>query len=180
MIKDSDIYVSRTEDLSEQERNSIVSLCIAASGEPSFAELFVWVPSGGLHVVAKHAGKIIGHAMATTRWAQPEEHPILETAYIDAVSVMPERHGKGVGSAVMQRIAESIQAFEIACLETSRPSFYEHLGWERWRGPKAGRRGHELIPTPDEQNVMILRLPKTPVLNLRGLLTIEHQEVRIW
>src|SRR5262249_15236616 len=26
--------------------------------------------------------------------------------------------------------------------------FYEHLGWQRWRGPLAGRRNWELVPTP--------------------------------
>ncbi len=179
MHKESNIVTARTEDLNESERQEITSVCIAAHNEPSFANLFNWV-SDGLHVVAKHAGTIIGHAMVTTRWVQPEGNPIMETAYIDAVSVSPEYHSKGVGTAVMQRIAESIDGYQIACLETSRPSFYEHLGWERWQGPKAGRRGSELIPTPDEQHVMILRLPKTPNLDLNGLLTIEDQIARIW
>ena len=174
------LTVSRTQDLSARQRQEIVDVCIAAFSEVSFADLFTWVPSGGLHVVAWHAGRIIGHAMATTRWAQPAGCAMLETAYIDAVGVLPECQGQRVGSAVLTHMAASINGYQIACLETDRPSFYQNLGWERWPGPKAGRREGALIPTPDEQNVMILRLPKTPALNLAGLLTIDDQGVRFW
>jgi hypothetical protein len=36
-----------------------------------------------------------------------------------------------------------------------------------------------LIPTPDQDGVMILRLPRTPPLDLDGLLSI-HVQGRIW
>ena len=62
----------------------------------------------------------------------------------------------------------------------NRTDFFERLGWQRWRGPRAGRSGHELIPTPEQQNIMILRLATTPPLDLDRLLTIETQAGRIW
>ena len=37
-----------------------------------------------------------------------------------------------------------------------------------------------LVPTQDQKGIMILRLPRTPALNLEVLLTIECQPGRIW
>jgi len=48
-----------------------------------------------------------------------------------------------------------------------------------WRGPLAGRRATELLPTPDQQGVMILRLAHTPPLDIDRLLVIEY-DGRIW
>lgn len=80
----------------------------------------------------------------------------------------------------MAELVRQLGDYEIACLETDRPGFYERLGWQIWRGPKAGRSVTGLIPTPATQIVMVYHLPQTPLLNLDGLLTIETQGARIW
>ena len=80
----------------------------------------------------------------------------------------------------MRRLAAEIDNYEIGCLQTDKPGFYERLGWELWRGPLAGRGDDGLIPTPDQRGVMILRLRQTPALDLHGRLTIEAQPHRIW
>jgi aminoglycoside 2'-N-acetyltransferase I len=82
------------------------------------------------------------------------------------VATLPVYQGQGYGSAVMRQLAKDIGDFDIACLETDRPAFYERLGWEAWRGPLAGRSEDGLIPTPEQTGIMILRLPRTPALNL--------------
>jgi hypothetical protein len=50
--------------------------------------------------------------------------------------------------------------YVIACLETERRTFYERLGREVWRGPRAGRSKDRLIPTPDQTGIMIPPYPK--------------------
>lgn len=121
------------------------------------------------------------HALVTTRWLQPEGLPLLKTAYVDAVATLPAYQGRGLGSAVMRRLAQEIEPeYLIACLETERRAFYERLGWEVWRGPLAGRSEQGLIPTPEQTGIMILRLSRTPALNLDATLTIECQTGRIW
>ena len=48
--------------------------------------------------------------------------------------------------------------FELGALATGRWSFYERLGWERWRGPTFARDGDEVIRTEDDDDaVMVLR-----------------------
>ncbi len=77
----------------------------------------------------------------------------------------------------MRYLGAGIAEYEIGCLETDRVSFYARVGWEAWRGALTGRKGRELLPTPDQKGIMILRLPRTllldPVLDLDGSLTIE-------
>lgn len=153
-------------------------LCSAAH-QADFSLLFDLLPPDSLHILGTVAGRLAGHAVVTTRWLQPEGLPLLKTAYVDAVATLPEYQKQGLGSAVMRRLAPEISEYEIACLETERVGFYERLGWEAWRGSLAGRRGSELLPTPDQKGIMILRLPRTPALDLDRSLTIEY-DGRIW
>ncbi|MCL4266253.1 MAG: GNAT family N-acetyltransferase [Anaerolineae bacterium] len=175
------ITSARTEELDPATRTAIIQLCIAAHQEEDFQHLFSYVPSGGLHFLAYRDELLVGHALVTTRWLQPEGHPILKTAYVDAVSTLPAYQGYGYGSALLRRLASEIgDEYVIACLETERTAFYNRLGWEVWHGPLAGRDEHGLIPTPDQTGVMILRLGQLPALDLDQGLTIECQPGRIW
>lgn len=172
---------AKTEELNASTRASIIQLCIAAHQEDSFLKLFDHVPSGGLHFLAYREEQLVSHALVTTRWLQPEGHPELKTAYVDAVATLPMYQGQGYGSSLMRQLAGEIEdEYAIACLETDRPAFYERLGWEIWRGPLAGRSERGLIPTPEQRGIMILRLPGTPAIDLDGGLTIECQTGRIW
>jgi aminoglycoside 2'-N-acetyltransferase I len=80
----------------------------------------------------------------------------------------------------MRQLASAVDDCDIACLETDRVAFYERLGWEEWRGPLGGRSAEGFIPTADQSGIMILRLARTPNLDLRQLLTIEAHPARIW
>ena len=81
----------------------------------------------------------------------------------------------------MLKLAGDIdREYAIACLETDRETFYERLGWQTWRGPLAGRGEHDLIPTPEQRGIMVLRLSQTPPLDFDSMLTIESQSGRIW
>ncbi|HWL91010.1 MAG TPA: GNAT family N-acetyltransferase [Actinomycetota bacterium] len=176
-----EIDTRRTSELDETIRADVVRLCIDAHQQPDFENLFSYLPPEGLHVLARNKDKLVGHAVVTNRWLQPEGLPLLRTAYVDAVATSPAAQQRGVGTAVMRRLAEAVgDDFEIACLETESVSFYERLGWEEWRGPLAGRSDEGLIPTPDQKGIMILRLPGTPELDLNLLLTIESHPARIW
>lgn len=174
------VTFARTEDLDAATRAAIIQVCIAAHQEEDFQHLFNYIPGGGRHFLAYRDETVVSHAVVTTRWLQPAELPILKTAYIDAVSTLPVYQGQGYASAVMRYLAQNIDDYEIAGLETDRPSFYTRLGWEVWRGPLAGRSEQGLVPTPEQKGIMILRLARTPALNLDDALTIECQADRVW
>ena len=145
--------------------------------------MFSLLPPDGLHTFAYDGDELVSHAVRTIRAAQPEGHPVLRTAYVDAVSTAPSVQGRGFGSHVLRELARLADddGFEIGCLETDRQGFYARLGWEEWRGPLAGREPDgSLVPTPDQTGIMILRLARTPELDLESLLTIERQPRRFW
>jgi GNAT superfamily N-acetyltransferase len=179
MTESVNITSAPTEALNANTRSSIIQLCLAAFQEEDFRNLFFYIPSGGLHTLAYRGTEVVGHAVVTTRWLQPEGQPLLKTAYVDAVAALPTYQGQGIGSAVMRHLASVIPDYEIACLATGRVSFYARLGWEEWRGPLAGKKGTELMPTPDQTGIMILRLARTPALDLDSSLTVEY-DGRIW
>src|SRR5687768_16864038 len=121
----------RTQDLSETERSIIVSLCTQAH-QVDFSPLFSFLPPDGLHVLAYDEERLVSHAVVTTRWLQPDNLPLLKTAYVDAVATQPLYQGQGIGSTLMRHLASVISDYEIACLETERVSFYAQLGWQEW------------------------------------------------
>jgi aminoglycoside 2'-N-acetyltransferase I len=173
------VIVALTEDLNPTTRSAIIDLCIAAHQEADFRRLFSYIPAGGRHFLAYCDEELVSHAVVTTRWLQPEGRPLLKTAYVDAVATLPAYQGRGYGTLVMQQLANNIADYELACLETDRPVFYERLGWEEWRGLLAGRKEGELMPTPEQKGIMILQLAHTPPLDLDSSLTVEY-DGRIW
>ncbi len=175
-----ELRTMRTSDMDKETRESVVGLCIDAHREEDFQNLFTYLPPEGLHVLAYLEEQLVGHAVVTVRWLQAGKGPVLRTAYVDAVATSPTNRRQGIGSAVMQHLASVIDDCDIACLETDRVAFYERLGWEEWRGPLGGRSAEGFIPTPDQSGIMILRLARTPNLDLRLLLTIEAHPARIW
>ena len=108
----------------------------------------------------------------------------MRTAYVEAVATAPGHQRKGLATAVLQRLGEVVAAdpsWELAALSPSDAAFYERLGWELWRGPLAIRRDGRLEPSPDDEQVMIQRLPRTPAtLDTTTLLTAEWREGELW
>ena len=175
-----ELRTKRTSDMDQRTRETVVRLCIDAHQEEDFQNLFSYLPPEGLHVLAYLDERLVGHAVVTIRWLQAGNGPLLRTAYVDAVATSPTDQGLGIGSAVMRHLASVVGDCDIACLETDRVAFYERLGWEEWRGSLGGRSTKGFIPTPDQSGIMILRLGRTPNLDLHQLLTIEAHTARIW
>src|SRR2546423_15519139 len=153
---------ARTEELNAETRASIIHVCRTAHQEDDFTHLFSYIPCGGIHVLAYREHEVVSHAVATTRWLQPEDLPLLRTAYIDAVATLPAYQGQGIASTLMRHLATVLADFEMACLETERVSFYARVGWEVWRRPVRGRRAKEHPPTPPPNRVMDSRPAPTP------------------
>src|SRR5687768_3728265 len=130
----------------------------AAFGDGGFAEEDWQHTFGGRRVLAMDGEVPVGHAAVVSRLLHVGERP-LRTGYVEGVATAPDRHGTGVGSAVMSAAADIVRAdHEMGALSTSRHTFYGRLGWERWLGATYVRDGANLIRTADEDDgVMVLR-----------------------
>ena len=164
--------------LSGDQRQAVLKLCDAAYGEPTqqyFADV-----GPGRHFLGYADGRLVAHVMVVERSLQPDGLPALRTAYVELVATAPRQQGKGYASTLLRYLATAVLDFDVAALSPSAPEFYSRLGWELWQGPLSTRMTTGIEPTPDEQ-VMILRLPRTPsALDLRASLSIEWRPGEVW
>lgn len=172
------LVVLPTEALSDATRAAIVALCIRAFAHDRHTALFDYV-THSLHVLASLDGALVGHACWAMRWLEPAGLQPLRTAYVDAVATEPDYQRRGIGSAVMQRLAQEAAACQLQALSTDNAAgFYERLGWERWQGPTAGRSPRGLHPTDDL--VLIRRTTTTPALDSTALLIADDRGGSPW
>ncbi len=172
------IRVVPSSDLSRAEREAIVALCNRAYGEELglLFETFV----GATHALGYVGGRLVSHALWVTRYLCVGDGLLLRTAYVELVATDPGYRGRGFASALLKRLALEIQEFDLAALSPSDPAFYARLGWELWRGPLLIRTESGLLASPADEQVMILRLPKTPPLDLSAPLSAEWRAGELW
>ncbi len=171
------IEVVTSDQLTSGNESAILDLCRRAYDEELGS--YFRALRGGTHVMGYLEDRLVSHAMWVTRWLQPEGGPLLRTAYVELVATDPGVQRQGHASAVMRRLAEAIVDFDLGAISASTAGIYARLGWEMWRGPLSIRGQEGLIATPDEE-VMILRLPRTPPLDLRAPLSAEWRAVEEW
>jgi aminoglycoside 2'-N-acetyltransferase I len=172
------IRVISGDALTAAERHTLVALCNRAYGE-NLGPLFDTF-AGPTHLLGSVGGKLVSHALWVTRYLQPGELPPLRTAYVEMVATAEAYRNRGYASALMRRLAEEVRDFDLAALSPSSPGYYERLGWECWRGPLFIRTAEGPVRSPEDEEVMILRLPKTPALDLTAPLSAEWREGELW
>jgi aminoglycoside 2'-N-acetyltransferase I len=163
--------------LTKTEWAAIIALCDLAFAE-DFSRYFAPF-ARSWHVLVRQGGALVSHACWVERWLQPAGLPLLRTAYIEAVATHPAWQRRGYGTLAMTRLAEEIVGYDLGALSPAAAKFYERLGWEGWRGPTAIRTDAGLLPTPDEE-IMILRLLQTPPLDPDAAISAEWREGEVW
>lgn len=136
---------------------------------------------GGTHVLLRESGAVVAHGSVVPRRIRTGAHD-WDAGYVEAVAVLPDRHGAGVGSRVMEEVAAVLrEQHELGVLSTGRHSFYERLGWERWRGPSYVERGPDLVRTPeDDDGLMVLRFGRSAGLDLRQPISCPDRPGDVW
>ena len=174
-----EIKVIHSKLTSETLRKEIVSLCNRAYEQnmETLFETFV----DATHILGYYNDLLVCHALWVTRHLQVGTNPILHTAYIEAVATETNFRNRGFASAIMKYAIGEIHDYELGALSPFRVEYYERLGWERWRGPLFIRtKEGNLMPSLDGEEVMIYRLPKTPILDLNAPLSAEWREGELW
>lgn len=138
---------------------------------------------GGVHVPAREAGRLIGHASAVPRQIRFGDQPWRTVGYVEAVATEPERQGEGVGRRTMERLHTEIRSWwPAALLSTGRATgFYEGLGWERWRGLSFTRTAEDGVVADGEHGgLMILRVDPAVVPDLSVAVTCLDRPGDAW
>ena len=177
----SDVCVFTTAELG-LERLAAVRCLLEVAFEGDFSDEDWDHALGGWHVlVTADDGALVAHtAVVPRRLYVADRH--FRSGYVEAVGTAPSRQGTGVGSLAMEAIGELLpRHFELGALATGRWSFYERLGWERWRGPTFARDGDEVLRTAeDDDAVMVLRFGPSADIELTAALTCEARQGDDW
>jgi len=170
--------VCEGQNISIDERKYIIAFCSRAFEQD--LEIFFNTFSQPTHILGYQAGKLVSHALWVTRWLKVDHDRLFRTAYVEAVATEEAYRGRGYASKIMSRLEMEIQDYELGALSPFNVRFYERLGWELWRGPLYIRTEAELIRSPKDEEVMILRLPESPDLDLSVPLSAEWREGKLW
>ena len=136
---------------------------------------------GGVHVWVTGSRGLISHGSLVDRTLVCSGET-LRVGYVEAVATEESYRREGHGARVMRQIGELTRAsYPLAALSTGTHAFYETLGWERWRGPTFvdGANGRERTPG-DDGDVMILRTPRSPHLDLDGDIVCDWRSGDVW
>jgi aminoglycoside 2'-N-acetyltransferase I len=172
------IQVVRSDSLSDIDRRTLISLCSRAFEEELEPLFNTFVDA--THVLGYWDGSLVSHALWITRSLQVGTGPLLRTAYVEAVATEQAYRHRGFATEIMKRVADEVQDFDLAALSPFSVAYYERLGWELWRGPLFVRTENGLSPSLDDEEVMVLRLPGTPDLDLDASLSAEWREGELW
>jgi GNAT superfamily N-acetyltransferase len=167
-----------TAALDIDQRRAVLELCKVAYDEDLTRYLADIGP--GLHALARADGALVAHAMIVPRQLETAGH-VLTTAYVELVATHPDARRRGYGSAVLRALAGRMDAYDIGALSPSDARFYARLGWELWRGPLCVHTNDEVVQSPPDERVMVLRLPRTPTeLDFKVPLSVEWRPGEVW
>lgn len=175
-----DLQVISGNALSPQRKDEIILLCNRAY-EEDLTGLFATF-TDATHILGYTDGLLISHALWVTRYLQAGTGPLMRTAYVEMLATDLAYRGRGFAAAIMRRIIDEVQGYNLAALSPFGREYYQRLGWELWQGPLWIRMGDTLLASPpeDEEEVMIYRLPRTPTLDLTLSLSAEWREGELW
>ncbi len=87
--------------------------------------------------------------------------------------------GRRFATRLMERLALEIQGYDIGALSPAETTLYQRLGWERWHGALSVRTAAGVVPTPGEE-LMVLRLPGSPPVDLEAALSVDWRAGEVW
>jgi aminoglycoside 2'-N-acetyltransferase I len=152
----------------------------AAFGDGHYAEADWRNALGGLHALAYHGERLVGHGALVQRRLLHRGRA-LRTGFIEALAVLPERQRQGHGAAIMQALERVIRAaYELGALSVTEAGepFYAARGWRRWRGPTSVLSPQGLVRTPDDDGAVYV-LEVVPV-DLTAPLACDWREGDPW
>jgi aminoglycoside 2'-N-acetyltransferase I len=172
--------VVASDGLTEDERAQMRGM-FAAAWDRGFSEEDWNHTFGGLHVLRSVDGELVAHGAVAERTLWLDGAP-LRVGYLEAVATWPAHQGRGHGSAVVLELDEIVRRdHQLGGLSTGRPSFYERLGWRRWRGSLAVRTEAGDVPTPEESGaIFVLPTPAIPDPNLDATLACDWRTGDVW
>jgi predicted N-acetyltransferase YhbS len=102
--------------------------------------------------VARAGGRIVSHAELLVMPVRYGEVILLMGA-VSGVATLPEWRGRGLASAVMERLVAEMtdRQIPLSLLMTGSQAFYERLGWSEWTPPGRSMRWADALAMVDRR-----------------------------
>ena len=140
---------------------------------------------GGLHAVAIHGNRVVGHASVIQRRVIHQGRA-WRAGYVEGVGVHPRWQRCGIGSRLMAPLERIITAaYDLGALGATDEArtMYEHHDWKLWGGPTSALTPSGITPTPDEDDCIYV-LPASgafaQVVDFTGELTCDWRDGDVW
>ncbi|MCU1681026.1 MAG: aminoglycoside 2-N-acetyltransferase [Amycolatopsis sp.] len=136
---------------------------------------------GGMHVVMREDGELVGHASVVQRQLLHGGRA-LRTGYVEAVAVRADRRGRGHGDTLMAEVERLIRgAYDLGALGASdlAATFYPKRGWLHWQGPTSALTPDGIQRTEAEDGSVFV-LPLSIPLDLSGALICDWRAGDVW
>ena len=174
------VRVAPTEELVVRELREFRSM-LEEAFDSDFSERDWEHTVGGVHFWIDAVDGPISHASVVERTLVCGDQP-LRVAYVEGVATRRDQRQRGHATRVMARVAELIRASHpLGALSTSEHGFYAGLGWELWRGPSFVDGPDAVQRTQgDDGDIMILRTPTTPALDLDAQIVCDWRDGDVW
>ena len=169
-----------TAELTPPEATRIRTLLDGAF-EGRFTDALWGQALGGVHFFVEEGGVPISHASVVPRLLAVRDREI-NTGYVEAVGTRHRDRGKGLARSVLAAAQRHIEdSYELGALHSVLPTFYEHLGWESWRGPTFVRTDPGLRRTrTDDGCIHIWRVGAVPTLDIDDPISCEWRPGFVW
>ena len=169
-----------TAELTRSEATRIRALLDEAF-EGRFTDALWGQAIGGVHFFVEEGAVPISHASVVPRLLAVRGREI-NTGYVEAVGTRHRDRRKGLARTVLAAARRHIEdTYELGALHSVLPTFYEHLGWERWRGPTFVRTSSGLMRTEtDDGCIHIWRVAVGAALDLDDPISCEWRPGFVW
>jgi aminoglycoside 2'-N-acetyltransferase I len=136
---------------------------------------------GGVHFAVVDDGRLLAHAAVVPRWVDVGGRAY-RTGYVENVATAAQARGSGLATLAMSAANTWItDAYEFGALVTGSHGFYRRLGWESWEGATFVRRGADRVPSPDEDDaLMVLRFGASADVDLRADIACDERPGDDW
>lgn len=168
-------------DLDRAGRLELRGVLDAAFDEHGFTDEHWGHALGGVHVLARRDGALVGHAAVVGRQLIAGGRT-LRTGYVEAVAVAPGAHRQGIAGVIMVEVERLIRGgSELGALAASEAGagLYRSRGWLQWQGPLCALTPDGRIEG-DASRVFVLPTPATPPLDPGGQLTCDWRSGSLW
>ena len=175
-----EVLIRTTADLPESTRADLRHM-LEAAYDGDF-DAHDWAHAlGGTHCLIVDDGRVLCHVAIVPRRLTIGPRA-LSTGYVEAVATAKTHRGRGLASACMRAAnAEIAERYDLGALCTGEHSFYERLGWRRWRGPTYVEHDGHLVPTPEEDDaIMVLATERSPKLKFTDSIACEPRPGDVW